>query len=344
MTRPRRTSSASKPPGPIRLREVALASGVDISTASRILNGDPNQSARPETRERVLEVARRLNYKPNATALALRTTKTNALAILIPNLSNVAYAEVTEGARLRADEAGYVLFVVSGTSSERLTSLIGRIDGVMLAASRTDVGLGAEVGELMPTVLLNRHVDGPLNSITIDDAAGIDALIDHLVALGHTDIGHVAGPANTDTGARRLSAFKKGLRARNLRVRTSWIALGEYSEEGGYDATLAILRSRRRPTAIIASTVVTGIGVLAALRDYGIDVPHDISVATYDDVPLATFISPPLTAVRMPLREMGARAVELLLDLIAGGSVANEIVDTLPVVTQRASTGPPRAA
>ncbi|HZQ80703.1 MAG TPA: LacI family DNA-binding transcriptional regulator [Gaiellaceae bacterium] len=322
---------------------MAIASGVDVSTASRILNNDPNQSARPETRERVLEVARRLNYRRNAAALALRTTKTNALAILVPNLSNVAYAEVTEGARLRAADEGYVLFVVSGTPSELLSSLTGRIDGVMLAASRTDVRFGPEVGALMPTVLLNRHVASPINSIIIDDGAGIEALVEHLVELGHADIGHIAGPANTDTGARRLTAFKSALRARGLPVRASWIAVGEYSEEGGYDATLRVISARKRPTALIASTVATAIGVLAALRDNGIDVPGDISVASYDDVPLASFVSPPLTAVRMPLREMGARAVEVLLNLIDGLPVENEVLQAPPVLNQRASTAPPRA-
>jgi LacI family transcriptional regulator len=341
MARRRPSSKREATSPPPRLREVAIESGVDISTASRILNNDPAQSARPETRERVLEVARRLQYKPNAAALALRTTKTNALSILIPSLANVAYAEITEGARLRAEKEGYVLFVVSGTSEERLTTLSGRIDGVLLAASATDVGLSPEVGTSIPTLLLNRRVEGPLNSIIINDAAGIDMLVAHLAELGHRHIGHIAGPSNTDTGPRRVDAFKNGLRQRGLPVRTQWISAGEYSEEGGYEATMRVLDAAKRPTALVASTVTTAIGALAALRDKNVAVPDEMSVATYDDVPLASFVTPPLTAVQMPLREMGARAVEMLLELIAGREVSNEVLDGTPKLMKRSSTAPP---
>jgi LacI family transcriptional regulator, galactose operon repressor len=193
----------------------------------------------------------------------------------------------------------------------------------------------------MPALLINRRSPGHLRSIVIDDAAGIATLVDHLVSLGHRDLAHVAGPSTTDTGVRRLEGFRQSVRRHGLVTRQSWIQAAEYSDEGGYAAARTILASRRRPTAIVASTVAAAIGAVAALRDAGVAVPVEMSVAAYDDVPLARFLAPRLTAVEMPLRQMGADAVEMLLRLIAGERVKDVVVRTKPILNVRESTAPP---
>jgi LacI family transcriptional regulator len=333
--------TAPLPRRPVRLRDIADLVGVDVSTVSRVLNSSSQVAVRPETRRRIFEAATRLGYRPNSAARSLKTARSMTIGLLVPNLFNVAYAAIAQGADERAAATGYALTVLSGSVSERISALNGRIDGLLVATATADTPVPPGVDPGLPVLLVNRAERGAAPSVTVNDEAGISMATDYLVSLGHTQIGHVAGPQNTDTARRRRQGFLETMRGAGLAVDEGLIAEGPYTEAGGYAATLRLLAHDPRPTALVASTLTVAIGAMAAVRRSGLQIPTDVSVVGYDDVPLAAYLDPPLTTVRMPLREMGGHAVDMLIGLIEGRRVDSVKLDIPPELIVRGSAGPP---
>jgi LacI family transcriptional regulator len=326
-----------------RLRDVALAAGVDTSIASRILSGDGALTVRPETRRRVLEAASRLAYRPNTSARALKTRKTMAIGMIVPELTNVAYATVALGADDRASRAGYALLVATGSVRDRLDAIDGRIDGLLVGIATSETIRIGDLGGTLPTILVNRHELLGLPSVTVDDEAGAGLATEHLLSLGHRHIGHVAGPQNSDTGRRRLAGYAAAMRAAGIGPDADWMVEASYDEAGGELAAARLLRSSPRPTALFVANVRAAIGALAAARRLGLSVPHDLSLVGFHDAPVAMYLDPELTTVKMPLREMGSAAVDSLLALLDGRPVEDVRVATPPELVVRGSTGPPSA-
>ena len=326
-----------------RLLDIARDAGVDPSVVSRVLNNKPDLAVRPETRERVIAAAARLNYRPNSAARSLRTAKGASIGLLVPGLYNNAYAEIAAGAEQRALATGYLLAVVTGSLIERISMLASRVDGALIATATRDESMVAAVHEAgIPMLLVNRHEPLlGLPSVTVDDEAGAAMATRHLLSLGHTRIAHIAGPQNTDTARRRLAGFELALSQRGVVPANEWIVEVPYSEAGGYTAAGALLSGRERPTAILASTVPVAIGAMSQIRKLGLEIPRDISIVGYDDVDLAMYLDPPLTTVRMPLREMGSYAVDLLVSLMGGRDVREIVLDISPELVVRASCAPP---
>jgi LacI family transcriptional regulator len=326
-----------------RLRDVADAAGVDPSIASRILSGDGGLTVRPETRRRVLEAASRLSYRPNTAARALKTRKTMAIGMIVPELTNVAYATVALGADERASRAGYALLVATGSVRGRLEAIEGRIDGLLVGIATSETIRIGELGGRLPTVLVNRRELLGIPSVTVDDAAGAALATEHLLSLGHRHVGHVAGPQNSDTGRRRLEGHVTAMRAAGLESGPDWIVEASYDEAGGELAATRLLRAKPRPTALFVANVRAAIGALAAARRLGLSVPGDLSLVGFHDAPVAMYLDPELTTVKMPLREMGSAAVESLLALVDGRQVEDVQVATPPELVVRGSTAPPRS-
>lgn len=331
-------------PTRVRLRDVAARAGVDISTVSRALNDDPGLSIRPATRRRIFDAAAELGYRPNSAARTLKTARTMALGLVVPDLNNVVYASVTEGAEERALASGYVLVVAPGSMAERVPMLEGRVDGLLVATATSDTAAALSMIERTPVVLVNRRESGSIPSVTVDDEAGAVMATSYLISLGHREIAHIAGPQNTDTARRRKNGFLSAMRQHSLQVEHRWVVEAPYSESGGYAAALRILAGERPPTALFATNLTTTIGAMAAIRRTGLRIPDDVSIVGYEDAPLAVFLDPPLTTVRMPLREMGTQAVDLLLSKMVGDDdVGDLMLDIPPELILRASAAPPAA-
>ena len=327
--------------GAARLRDVAEAAGVDTSIVSRILSGDGTLTVRPETRRRVLEAASRLAYRPNTAARALKTRKTMAIGMIVPELTNVAYATIAMGADERASRAGYALLVATGSVRDRLDAIDGRIDGLLVGIATSETIRMGDLGGPLPTVLVNRHELLGLPSVTVDDEAGSALGTEHLLSLGHRQVGHVAGPQNSDTGRRRLLGYERALRSAGIEPGADWVAEASYDEAGGELAASRLLRAVPRPTALFVANIRAAIGTLAAIRRLGLSVPHDVSLVGFHDAPVAMYLDPELTTVKMPLREMGSAAVESLLALLDGRRVEDVRVSAPPELLVRASTAPP---
>jgi LacI family transcriptional regulator len=329
-------------PRPARLKDVAEAAGVDASVVSRILSGDGELSVRPETRRRVLETAARLSYRPNRAARTLKTARTMAIGMIVPELDNVAYATIARGADQQASKAGYALLVATGSVRDRLAALEGRIDGLLVGVATSETLQIGELGGGLPTILVNRREALGIPSVTVDDEQGASLAVAHLVALGHRRIGHVAGPQNSDTGRRRLHGYRAELEARSLEFRDEWVAEASYDEAGGQMAAERLLALRPRPTALFVANVRAAIGAMAAARRLGLRIPADLSIIGFHDAPVAAYLDPPLTTIRMPLREMGGQAVDSLLGLLDGRRVEDVCVGASPELVVRASSGPLR--
>jgi LacI family transcriptional regulator len=354
MGRPR-TAKPTAPRQPVRLADVAERAGVGTSIVSRVLNEDPTASVRPETRERILEAARNLGYRPHFLGRALRATRSTTLALIIPHLADTVNAAILRGAARAAAAQGYALLVsdaddfLAGADAAAPLLLDGRVDGFLLAGGETSDTATRFLTDLrrsaIPFVAVNRRIAGVEPNVSMDDALGMEMLVRHLVELGHRRIAHIAGPEEADTARRRLEGYRRGLRAAGLRTSSSAVARSTLDESEGHAAMERLLELRPRPTAVVVWSLSAAVGALAAAREHGIAVPGDVSVAAFHDAPMCEFLEPSLTTVRMPLYELSQMAVQVLLDVIAGASPGNVVLDApAPSVVVRRSTGPVPAA
>lgn len=332
--------------GRARLIDVAHRAGVTKSVASRVLNGDPTLSARDETRQRVRDAAAALGYQPHAGARALARAQARAIALLIPDLTNPVYARIIRGAYQRALERGYVLLFIEDVpgrqADEMLLDLVssGRVDGLLIASARPGrQWLRSNELAAVPHVFVNREVRSSHRNVTTDLAAASAVAVRHLAAHGHQRIGHVAGPQRVPSSAARCRGFLA--EADRLGLPSAPVAHGAFSEEGGAKAATRLLTERPDLTALYVSTLGQAIGVLHAARLCNRRVPDSLSVITYDDLPLADYLDPPLTTVAMPLQELGAAAVDALWDQLNGNPPHDVRVPAQPTVVPRRSVGPP---
>ncbi|WGM20512.1 LacI family DNA-binding transcriptional regulator [Paenarthrobacter sp. OM7] len=332
--------------GRSRLIDVAQMSGVTKSVASRVLNDDATLSVREETRLRVLESAKKLGYQPHVGARALAGSRTRALALLIPDLTNPVYSRITRGAYSQARNRGYALLLAEDTAEEgvdeQFADLVasGRVDGLLIASARPSHPLLNLLPQTdIPYLFVNRSVADSGRNITMNLEAASTCAVAHLQELGHRHIGHVSGPEALSPGqGRRIGLLRA---AREAGLPEPQVEPGEFSEKGGYDATLRLIRNHPRVTAVYTSTLNQAIGALHALHESGISVPEQISVISYDDLPLADYLQPPLTTIAMPLVELGRTAVDVLCNVLNGDTPTDLTIPSDPQVVSRRSTAPP---
>jgi LacI family transcriptional regulator len=332
-----------------KLSDVAAAAGVTGSIASRVLNGDPSVSTRHETRQRIFDAARRLSYTPNALARGLRRSQTMTMGLVLPNLAYAVNTEIIRGAERQAAAEGYVVvladareFGPTGTAYQRLV-MEGRVDGLLVASTiMGEWGFDPLAGRL-PVVHVNRRGDDRLGvSVSVDDERGVGVGVDHLVRLGHTEIGYVGGPRNIDTARRRRDGFLGRMQDHGLVAPGSRMVETALTESGGFRAMKRLLATKRPPTAVTTGSFASAVGVMSAIVRAGLRIPEDISVVGFHDAPIGDYLTPRLTTIRMPLGEMAAAAVQTLTELINVGESQGLIIETpAPMLVERDSTGPP---
>lgn len=341
-TRPRTTIS-----------DVAAEAGVHPSTVSRVLTGNATSTIRPETRERVLDVADRLGYRPSALARSLRLRRTLTLGMLVPDITNPFFSSIIKGAEAAASERGYNLILTNSEDEPEREATYLRVlrerevDGLLIASSQmADATIAALRDEGFPFVLLNRAVRGhdDLSVIVDNEAAAFDAVA-HLARLGHRRVGHVAGPQNTTTGLDRLEGYRNAVAAHGLADEPALVVeAAAFSIEAGYRALGAMLAATAWPTAVFAANDLIAIGMYQRLRDIAAPVPQEISIVGFNDIPLAGLLEPALTTVRVPQLEMGIAGAGVLIDRLEGRSI-DGVRLTLPFeLVVRASTSTPPAS
>ncbi len=334
------------------IRDVAREAGVSIATVSYVLNNSRRVSE--ETRQRVLEAARRLGYQPSNIARGLRARKAYAIGYSwrpMPNGQvNVILDTFLESLALAAAEANYhVIAYPTSTMRDEVSFYRGlieteRVDGFILSNTNyDDLRIRFLLDEGVPFVAFGRSNpawDFPW--VDVDGAAGMRKAVAHLVALGHRRIAFIAWPEGSLSGDERLRGYREGMEAAGLPVDPAWVVRGEMSHDTGYEAarTWMALPPSRRPTAIIAVTDLMAVGAMNALADMGIRVGHDASVADFADTPLAAYSRPPTTSLRQPIAQVGRYVVDMLLTLLEGERPEQPHVLLEPDLVVRASTDP----
>jgi LacI family transcriptional regulator len=328
----------------VTITDVAKLARVDPSLVSRVVNDDERLVIRDETRARVLAAVQDLHYHPNAAARSLRTNHSGTLGLLIPDFANPIYAEIIKGAEQAATERRSVL--LTGTAfpdrPERYVELLasGQVEALILASDRiAPAAIQAMMATRRPLVSINLAIAGIPRSIVADDARASRIAMEHLLTLGHLRIAHIRGPASSDTARRRLSGYRRALRAAGLELDPTLVVGAGYTTEDGVLAMHQLLGLPRRPTAVLVANVAAAIGALSAARREGVRVPHDISLVAIHDIALASYLSPALTTVSLPLAEMGRASV--LAALTEGGADGQRIVRGPMGLIVRESTGHP---
>jgi LacI family transcriptional regulator len=327
-----------------RLIDIAEAVGVHVSTVSRVLNGDPAQSIRPEVYERILETAREQGYRPNALARALKRQRTGALTFVLPLERNPSWARLQGGALRQASERGYVVMVMEEPTEDpkppgdyRYLVEESRADGLLLATPlRIPEHADGMAG--VPHIYVNRRGPDRGNDVVMDEPAAVRMFFDHAAGLGHRSFALIDGPPSVDTVHRRATAARQicAARGHDLTVRHA-----APNEDGGWEAVTKMLQRGPRPTACGVGHLTQLFGVMAALRAAGVEVPADMSVVSFDEDQCLAYLDVPVSSVCMPLPELGAAAVDALIARIEGSPAGDVMVREPMSLRQRASVAPP---
>jgi LacI family transcriptional regulator len=306
------------------IRDVAHRAQVSVATVSRALNGFENVS--DITRARVADAVRELGYVPHAGARSLSLARTNAIGVVLPDLHGEFFSEIVRGMDRAAGRRGYLLLLsnLHGSGAQAalaLRAMRGRVDGlIVMAPHLSEEELASAVPAGLPTILINTRAAHEAHaSIHLDNAAGARAVVDHLVSIGRRKLVHIAGPEqNIDAQerARACQAAAAGHEVESVTVH------GNFEESSGVTAVEALLDAGHRFDAIFAGNDNMAIGAMAALRSAGIDVPGQVAVAGFDDIPLAQHLG--LTTVRVRIAELGERALVRLLDGLEQGDLGGD--------------------
>jgi LacI family transcriptional regulator len=336
-------------PGTVKLSDVAERAGVHPATVSRALSERTRHMVNAATAARVLAAASELGYTPNPIARSLKTNRSFTVAVLLPDLTNPLFPPMVRGIEDALAEAGFTALIANTDNhpDRALAALetmrIRQADGCIAATATRDDGLLADAAGELPMVLINRRMfNHAVPAVVADDRSGVRQAVEHLAALGHERIAHVAGPQWLATGADRREGFVQALRGVGLDPDPELISVGEaFTEEQGARSFHALLEARREFTALVAGNDLMALGCYDALAERRISCPDDVSIVGFNDMPFADKFNPPLTTVRIPQYEMGRRAAGLLLERIEGdGTAAREDI-VMPVqLVQRASTAP----
>lgn len=339
---------ASKKVSKITISDVARVAGVSVTTVSRVLNGE--RYVREDKKQAVLEASAKLDYQPNVYARSLAGDRSYLLGLLFDEAPGGEYLSgMQRGAMRRCKEAGLHLVVEHfdrTTVLDEIESFLSKLklSGAILTPPACDnkVLLAALERKKVPTARISPSGPYPgMPSVKINDYEAAQQMTEHLISLGHKEIGFIAGDPEHADSRERLKAFRDTMSAAKLTVPEGWIQTGGYLFEGGLDAAMAILGQRSRPTAIFASNDDMAAAVIVIADRLKIKVPEDLSVVGFDDTPMASVLSPALTTMRQPVEEMAKVAAGLLIDMQKGKKIAADEPVVLDVeFILRSSTAP----
>lgn len=318
----------------ISIKDVARAAGVSVATVSRVHNG--SVLVKEATRRHVGEVAARLGYSPHGAARSLITNRTNTIGVLLPDLYGEFFSEVIRGIDQTAQRHGHHLLVSSSHDDcpaleAALRSMRGRVDGLIVMWPEMDAETALRnLPAGFPLVLLSAPLDPDgFDVITVANYEGAYAMVCHLLDLGHRRIGMIKGIEGNADAAERLRGYRAALVTAGLASAALEVA-GDFGEESGFHAAGELLRREDRPTAIFAANDTMAIGALSALRGAGLQVPDDVALAGFDDIPLARYLDPPLSSVHVDISALGERATLRLLDAVRDKDKHEHRAETLP--------------
>ncbi len=347
--RPQEGAASQDDRAEVTIHDVARLANVSIATVSRVLNG--SNPVKGATSSRVLEAIESLGYIPHSGARGLIKKETRTIGALLPDMFGEFFSEVIRGLDQVARNRRYSLLVTCThgdmeSAEAMLRTMHGKVDGLVILSSELEVHAGmARLLKRTPAVFLSQVAGGleeRFDSISVDNHGGALSMVRYLIGLGHARIAFIRGPENNTDALQRLEGYREAMAAHPATRDCVLEAQGDFGEASGYRAACRLLKAAPRPTAIFAANDDMAIGALAALKDQGLRVPEDISLAGFDDVPIVRYLTPALTSIRAPISDLGARAAERLLTVIESGGAVQPRQQTLEVLlVPRGSTCPP---
>ncbi len=304
---------------PATIKDVAREAGVSVATVSRALNGATN--VLPDTRQRIVDIARELRYSPSGAARSLITRRTDTIGALLPDLHGEFFSELIRGIDQAARARGLHLLLSSShddatEAAAALRAMNGRVDGLIVMSPHADDDfLSQNLPPTLPAVLLNSGVrSAPQRVFAVDNFGGAREMTSHLVKTGRRRIAFLGGPLANFEARERERGYRAGL---PLGVEP-WLLDGDFSETAGERAGTALLAlpAAERPDAVFAANDIMAIGLLGTLQAAGVRVPGDIALAGFDDIPVARYVSPPLTTMHVPIAALGSQALDALADAL----------------------------
>lgn len=316
----------------MNIKEIAKEAGVSVATVSRVLN-HPDTVA-PKTRERILELMEKMDYKPNWFARGLNFNKTDTIALLVPNILNPAFVEVAEGVESVANQKGYtvLLCITEGEAAKErqyIQTLIDRrVDGLILVSSMlNNDDLDLLKKQNIPIVLVGEssgNTFAPMVRIDCKEAAYL--AVQHLVNCDHKEIALIYGKTPAIENQSKILGYTKALLEAGIPFNKSLLVEEENTIEGGYLATRKLLGSDKCPQAIFTTSDLMAFGVIDALRDAELRIPEDVAVMGFDNIKMSSLMVPKLSTVAKPLHKMGLSGARLLLDVIESNNKDDLIV------------------
>jgi LacI family transcriptional regulator len=318
----------------VTIKDIANVTGFSINTVSRALNSKPE--IRTETKEKILETATRLGYRPNRLAQGLRLNKTATIGVIVTDVANPFFSALVKGVAKAARDLGYSIILqdtdedYAGEEEAIQVMLSEQVDGLLI----TPVQNRKETIEKLaaarfPFVLLGRYFDDLETAYVVpNDYQGGFLATEHLLEQGHTRIAMVNGPLHISSARERFQGFSDALAQFTLPIERSLVVTGALTVEDGLDLSRPILKQAPRPSAIVCYSDFVAFGVMQAIREIGLSIPDDIAVIGFDDVRMASCLQVPLTTIRSPKEELGRQAMQVLARRLRGDQDA-------PVVQQQ---------
>jgi LacI family transcriptional regulator len=337
-------------------RQIAEEAGVSRTTVSLVLNDVSDARISPETRQRVIKVARRLNYYPDAAARTLVSGRTHTIGFVLCQSPDRIFAdaflpEVLRGVGDAVQENGFRVLIHSVedvTASEAYIGLVREkyTDGIILSGPRSDdEQLPRLRAEDFPIVLLGQLSGSDIPFVDVDNVGAARQAAEHLIGLGHRRVGMITNAPLEYTAARdRLAGYRQALEKADLAFDESLVRYGDFCEGSGRVAMNQLLNLPEYPTAVFVACDMVAFGALEAIKERGLTVPDDVALVGFDDVPLAHYVDPPLTTVRLPAYRLGYRAATLLTQLIGGETSEEQGILLQTELVVRQSCGDQRGA
>jgi DNA-binding LacI/PurR family transcriptional regulator len=328
----------------ITIRDVAAEAGVSHQTVSRVIND--NERVSPATRAKVEAAIESLGYSPSAIARSMAKGRTGILACIAPNLTDYTFARIIQGAEQEARQHGYFLLSASAPDEAIFSALIEQLvpsrqtEGIMVLNPYAD-GRFNHLPEKFPVVFAGaRPREDAVNSVALDDLTAAVIATNHLLLQGHRYIATITGRMVEDCAQDRLAGYQQALQASGQTLRPEWVAEGDWTAGSGFSALHQLLQSDTLPTAIFVQNDQMAAGVLRAAADLNLTVPEQLSLIGIDDIPMASYLSPPLTTLRQDFAEIGRLAVQLLIGAVNNPNTQRQHL-TLPAsLILRHSTTP----
>ena len=329
------------------IKQVAARAGVSIASVSRALSGHPHVS--PELKMRVEAAVRSLNYAPNRAASTLRARSTRIIGVVIPDINNPFFTSVVGGIESVLHRAGYSLLLTNSNENPKRerdnvrTLQAENVAGIAFTPSAADASVYRKIGMAGVALVAIARVPGfAVDSVTVDGAEGAERAVSRLIQLGHRSIALISGPEWSSSVQDRQAGYERAFRLAGLPAPTGLVIHSDLRQKGGHDAMSDLLNRRPRPTAAFVGNNLMTLGALTAIHERGLRIPEDIAVIGFDDLPWATSLQPPLTAVALPTEAVGVTAAQLLLDRLRDPSRPVRRVTLATELVVRASCGSKR--